>query len=142
MNTTLIYAVKRANILINHPSDIRRKYYTRPYYTPKQYPNNCRYKNVRRLKDEKTGKVFHETVPQIFITQSDEDVYYTVTNETKDRLDIIANEYYGTAKYWWVIAQANYIIDPFDVPVRNTIKNSSNYVFICKWRCVKWQLII
>ena len=58
MNTTLIYAVKRANILINHPSDIRRKYYMRPYYTPKQYPNNCRYKNVRRLKDEKTGKVF------------------------------------------------------------------------------------
>lgn len=122
MNTTLIYAVKRLSILIDHPDNIRKKYYMRTYYTPKQYSNNCRYKNVRRLKDDVTGKVFHETVPQNFITQSDEDQYTTVTNITKDRLDIIANEYYGTPRYWWVIAQANYIIDPFDVPVGTQLR--------------------
>lgn len=122
MNTTLIYAVKRLNALIVHPNNIRKKYHMRTYYTPQQYSNNCRYKNVRRLKDNLTGKIFHETVPQSFIVESDEDQYTVVTNVTKDRLDIIANEYYGTPKYWWVIAQANYIIDPFDVPVGTRLR--------------------
>lgn len=122
MNTTLIYAVKRLNILIVHPNNVRKKYYMRTYYAPKQYSNTSRYKNVRRLKDDKTGKVFHETVPQTFVTESENDQYITVTNITKNRLDIIANEYYGTANYWWVIAQANYIIDPFDVPVGTQLR--------------------
>lgn len=122
MNTTLIYAVKRLNTLIVHPNNVRKKYYMRQYYTPKQYSNNCRYKNVRRLKDDKTGKVFHETVPQMFIPENDEDQYIVVTNITKNRLDIIANEYYGTPNYWWVIAQANYLIDPFDVPVGTKLR--------------------
>lgn len=122
MNTTLIYAVKRLNILINHPSDVRKKYYPITYYTPKQYTNNCRYKNVRRLKDNVTGKFYHETVPQTFITRSEEDQYIVVTDINENRLDIIANEYYGTPNYWWVIAQANYIIDPFDVPVGTQLR--------------------
>lgn len=122
MNTTLIYAVKRLNVLIVHPNNIRKKYYMRTYYSPKQYSNNSRYKNVRRLKDDVTGKVYHETVPQWTITQSEEDQYTVVTNITKDRLDIIANEYYGTPRYWWIIAQANYIIDPFDVPVGTQLR--------------------
>lgn len=122
MNTTLIYATKRYGILVHNPNPVRKKYYMRTYYDPVTYPNNCRYKNVRRLQDEDTGKYFHETVPQKFIPSSDDDEYITVTTVTENRLDIIANEYYGTANYWWVIAQANYIIDPFDVPVGTSLR--------------------
>ena len=30
---------------------------------------------------------------------------------------MISANFYGTPRYWWVIALANYIIDPFEVPV-------------------------
>lgn len=32
-----------------------------------------------------------------------------------ERLDIIAHRYYGDEEYWWVIALANRISDPFSV---------------------------
>ena len=41
----------------------------------------------------------------------------TVTLDDENRLDIISNKYYGTPRYWWVIALANEIIDPFDIPI-------------------------
>lgn len=38
-----------------------------------------------------------------------------------DRLEIIAHKYYGDEEYWWVIALANRIIDPFAIPVGTTL---------------------
>ena len=40
----------------------------------------------------------------------------------ENRLDIISMSIYGTPRYWWVIALANDIIDPFDVPVGTELR--------------------
>lgn len=46
----------------------------------------------------------------------------TVSIAEEGRLDIIANQYYNTPRFWWVIALANNIIDPFDIPVGTTLR--------------------
>ena len=32
-------------------------------------------------------------------------------SQTGDRLDLLANQYYGSPTYWWIIANANNIHD-------------------------------
>lgn len=32
-----------------------------------------------------------------------------------DRLELIANQYYGDPDYWWVVALSNRILDPFSL---------------------------
>lgn len=34
-----------------------------------------------------------------------------------ERLDVLAYKYYGDEDYWWVIAIANRILDPFSISV-------------------------
>lgn len=92
------------------------------YLIPRNYTNNSRYQNLRRIQDTENNKIYHENWKQKFIDVSSSDIYYVVTIETADRLDIIANIYYSTPKYWWVIALANYIIDPFDIPVGTKLR--------------------
>ena len=48
--------------------------------------------------------------------------YYRVTEEDMNRLDIISERFYGTPAYWWVIAMANNIVDPFYLPIDTTLK--------------------
>lgn len=100
-----------------------REEFTGIKYLPKVvYKNASRYKNLRTIQDSRTGKVFHESWFQKFIPNTTEDNFYTVTKAEEGRLDIVAQAYYGTSNYWWVIAMANYIIDPFDVPVGTTLR--------------------
>ena len=40
----------------------------------------------------------------------------------EDRLDIISTSFYGTPKYWWVIAMANNIIDPFTLEIGTNLR--------------------
>lgn len=87
------------------------------YLDPRLYKNASRYKNLRRIQDDTTKKIYHENWIQKIIETSENDSYYTVTKAEEGRLDIISNMYYNTPKYWWVVALANYIIDPFDIPV-------------------------
>lgn len=94
-----------------------REIFTDIEYLPKvYYKNTSRYKNLRTIQDNESGKLHHESWFQKFVDYSDEDEYYTVTMETENRLDIIAEYYYNSARYWWIIACANYIFDPFDIP--------------------------
>lgn len=39
-----------------------------------------------------------------------------------ERLDVIAHRYYGDEEYWWVIALANGISDPFSVPAGRRLR--------------------
>ena len=39
------------------------------------------------------------------IPKSPNDIY--VITVTGDRLDLIANQYYGSPEFWWIIASAN-----------------------------------
>lgn len=118
----LKYMLSRTNISPNYLSEERDLFEMRPYEDPIQYFNACRYKNLRTLRDEDTGRIFHENWTQKFIDFSSEDQYYTVTKSEENRLDIISNMYYNTPKYWWIIALANYILDPFDIPVGTNLR--------------------
>jgi hypothetical protein len=40
--------------------------------------------------------------------------YYTVTQSTESRLDLISFIHYNTVDLWWLIAQYNDILDPFE----------------------------
>lgn len=122
MNTRLVYSVKRRSVFTFHDQTLREVFTAKEYENPVSYENNCRYKNVRTLRDEDTNKLYHEIINTPEIVQSENDDYYTVTLDEENRLDIISNAYYGTPKYWWVIADANYIIDPFDVPVGTSLR--------------------
>jgi len=101
-----------------------RDYYEPMEYLPTiSYGNASRYKNLRTLKDEENGRIHHESpIQQVIPLSNSDDTYITVTNETENRLDIIAYQSYGSPRYWWVIALANYIIDPFDIPVGTTLR--------------------
>ena len=93
------------------------------YNEPIHYSNVSRYKNIRTLKDEDNGKVYHESwkIKGIPVSNND-DSYYTVTLETENRLDLVAYSFYGSARYWWIVAMANGIIDHFDVAVGTRLR--------------------
>jgi hypothetical protein len=61
-------------------------------------------KNIKRLADGK--KVLKTTIPKPIVKRDDD--IYIITQET-DRLDLLANQFYGDSSLWWIIAQANNI---------------------------------
>lgn len=94
-----------------------RKYYIPLEYFPaRKYSNLSRYKDTKRLYDDINGVYYHETPNVAAIPESEGDTFITVTPQTTNRLDVIANIVYQYAPYWWIIAYANNIIDPFNVP--------------------------
>lgn len=89
----------------------RRIYESPDYKSPAYYDHLCRYKDVRTIKN-KDNRLIHETMFKYKIVESNNDIIYTVSNKTENRLDIIASMYYKNPQYWWIIAIANDIIDP------------------------------
>lgn len=122
MNKNIKFTIRNENISPAYLAQFREKFYDIEYLYPRIYKNVSRYKNVRQIQDEDTGKIYHETMNQYFVDDSNEDMSYVVDVETTNRLDLISQIAYTTPKYWWVIAQANYIIDPFDVPYGTVLR--------------------
>ena len=65
---------------------------------------------ARRYEDIQTQKTLSGKVaylPTIYpsVTLSNED-YYIIARE-QDRMDLLANDFYGDPSLWWVIAMAN-----------------------------------
>jgi len=77
---------------------------------------------TERIEDNINGVEYHETYDKKDIPLSNADIYVTVDLKTKDRLDIISTNVYGYSLYWWVIAMANNIIDPFDIPIGTVLR--------------------
>ena len=113
----LIYQVKRSQVSPSYIEEYREKYEQIQYQDPIDYKNNSRYSSLRTYIDKATGRTIHETWVQRILRYSNQDQYFSVTKSEENRLDIISNYYYYTGRYWWVIALANYLFDPFDVPV-------------------------
>ena len=81
---------------------------------------NSRYDISNGTKKLKDGTTVHKTIlyPEIPISQGD--IYvFTVQG---DRLDLLANRYYGDASKWWIIAHANKIKGTFAVPLNVQIR--------------------
>jgi len=60
---------------------------------------------IRRDSIEKPGKRFYSTTLYPEIPLSEEDIYVITTQG--DRLDLLANQYYGDWTLYWIIASAN-----------------------------------
>jgi len=70
-----------------------------------------RYRNGVYWDDGEDSFVFREKEFSN-IPQQPTDQWHTVTADTV-RLDQISHLYYGTYVYWWIIAYANHIHDPY-----------------------------
>lgn len=63
-----------------------------------------RYSSIKKSVND-SGKQVYQSIKLPIIEDRDNDIYI-VTN-SMDRLDNLAFKFYGSAKYWWVIALAN-----------------------------------
>jgi hypothetical protein len=64
-----------------------------------------RYSDVPIIKDTTTGKRYYKAVKYPTIPYTNEDVYIIIT--FGDRLDLIANDYYGSVNDYWILMAAN-----------------------------------
>lgn len=116
------FIVKNTGVSPSYLSETREVFEQVEYLKPRQYSNNSRYTTLRRIQDKDTGIIHHENWTQKFVDETSGDQFYTVTIREENRLDIISNDFYSTSRYWWVIALANYLMDPFDVPVGTKLR--------------------
>jgi nucleoid-associated protein YgaU len=87
-----------------------------------------RFKNIetQKLKD---GRRVYRTKIYPNIPKSDKDIY--IVTQTGDRLDTLANQFYGNSSYWWIIASANNIHDAtFALADGTTLRIPQNYTKI------------
>ena len=103
-------------------AEVRKIYPQLEYFPPRIYPTLSRYQATERLFDSNFRLYYLTTENKKEIPVTEEDTYLTVDRQTENRLDVIANQIYGFAPYWWVIAYANNIIDPFDVPYGTVLR--------------------
>ena len=62
-----------------------------------------RYDSIQKVTPKETLRLLTTSYPRIPFTSDD---FYVITTGG-DRFDLLANEYYGSSEYWWVISVAN-----------------------------------
>nr|DAU63623.1 MAG TPA: Baseplate wedge protein [Caudoviricetes sp.] len=86
--------------------------YMNPLYTN----HISRYTRNRTIYNPNLDKAYLESTNQYDLDTDNSDcIYHIVEQNEANRLDIIANNYYGDPSFYWVIAMANDMIDPFIV---------------------------
>lgn len=85
----------------------------------------ARYNKIPTSRDA-NGEQSYDTNVYPEVEFSDSDIY--VVTELGDRLDILANQYYGNPSYWWIISAANYGLkqDSYYLPQGVQIRIPSN----------------
>lgn len=102
------------------------------YAKPRKYVKVSRYSIYRQILDNNSD-TYLETTNQTPVKESDKDIYHEVLREEENRLDIIANNYYNNPSYWWVIAMANDLVDPFYVEAGSIIR-IPNFFSLYQWK--------
>jgi len=88
--------------------------------------NRYEFNSTKTTIDGRT--VFKPVIPPN-IPLRDDDIY--VATETGDRLDTLANQFYGNSSLWWIIASANNIHSAiFAVPDGTVLRIPQNYIEI------------
>ena len=64
-----------------------------------------RYLSTKRITDEKTKKQNYGTTIYQEVVEKNDDLYFI--SQEGDRCDNLANEFYGSSKFWWFIARVN-----------------------------------
>lgn len=121
------------------PDPVRDVYEPLTYYAPASYSMPSRYQNIRTVRtkhkihpnkfspqafESDRARQYHRTMVVKAIPETSGDSYFIVNKVMENRLDVIAQKYYGTPTYWWVIAQANpdILFDPFNVPLGTSLR--------------------
>lgn len=91
------------------------------YETPSKV---SRYKKTKVFMDD--TNIFFSPQNYIEVPYHSDDQYFSVTLKYKDRLDLIAHKFYQESKLWWVIAKANNITDPLEVPENTILRIPAN----------------
>lgn len=87
-----------------------------------------RYENSETRKTNDGRTVFRSTIYPNIPFRND-DVY--VATETGDRLDTLANQFYGDSTLWWIIASANNIHNAvFALEDGTVLRIPQNYIQI------------
>ncbi|MDR2523403.1 MAG: LysM peptidoglycan-binding domain-containing protein [Synergistaceae bacterium] len=58
------------------------------------------------------GGAYWGTRPLVKIPESENDVFHRVTQADERRIDLLAHRYYKDVRLWWIIAEANNIVNP------------------------------
>ncbi len=82
---------------------------------------NSRYRNLYRFEDKFGNKVI-ETYEKLYIQEHPSDIYYEVQSGEENFLDMIAFRYYKNEGLWWILAEANSLINPFYIPAGTVIR--------------------
>lgn len=90
------------------------------YLNPYAYTKTSRYAKLRTIKKEGVDKSYHEVVNSTPLVDVSDCQLFRVTGTYINRLDLIAEKFYGDASLWWYIAKQNAIPD-FDVVPVDTI---------------------
>ena len=70
-------------------------------------PNN-RYQKTKVKRDSQGRRCLEGTIyPTIPLSVSDKYIY----TKFGDRLDMLSNRFYGHVNYWWILAQANGLVN-------------------------------
>ena len=64
---------------------------------------------------------------------SEFDSYHEITAYDTLRLDLVAYKFYLNVEYWWIIAAANDILDPFNIPIRTILRIPSESIVANEW---------
>lgn len=102
------------------------------YAKPRKYKKISRYEIYRQIIDN-NNNTYLETINSTPVMETDSDIYHEVLNEEANRLDIIANTYYHDPGYWWVLAMANDLVDPFYVEAGSIIR-IPNFFALTQWK--------
>ena len=105
----MYYSEKRQNVSPDYMAEEREEYTMPSYEPPKKYNNVCRYTLLRTLRDSDTQKLYHENWNKKYVTYDKSvDTYIKVPRQYENRIDLIA--------------LANEIIDPFDLPANTQLR--------------------
>jgi hypothetical protein len=88
------------------------------------YSNYSRYflTNIYGDTDSKYGNYEYSDFVSIIYPDSITDQYYEVESGYANRLDLISYKVYRTVHLWWIIAMANDILNPLDIPVGTILR--------------------
>ena len=82
--------------------------------------NSSRYSRCSRIIYDNEEII--ESMDRIIIPKTTKDRFHEVSARDENRIDLISNQYYGTPRYWWVIAYASNIYNPLDLPIGTILR--------------------
>lgn len=83
---------------------------------PNLLPSNSTLERLSRYVQggqSEVGKIGLEWWDRYSFPLDGSDLIYTVELKFVNRIDLIANAFYGEPRYWWFIAQYNNVLDPW-----------------------------